>query len=129
MNTPLKTLIASMSIALMTPMAVLADDAHHKPATAAAGTADSTAPIPAAGSAPNTAADMTDAEVRKVDLEAGKVTLKHAEIKSLDMPGMTMVFVVKDKAMLDKLKAGDKVKFKAINDAGKFTVTEIRPAQ
>ena len=113
MNTPLKTLLASISIALLTPMAVLADDAHHKPATAAAGTA----------------ADMTDAEVRKIDLEAGKVTLKHADIKSLDMPAMTMVFVVKDKALLDKLKTGDKIKFKAINDAGKFTVTEIQPAK
>jgi Cu/Ag efflux protein CusF len=40
-----------------------------------------------------------------------------------------MVFVVKDKAMLDKLKAGDKIKFKAINDAGKFTVTEMQMAQ
>ena len=113
MNTPLKTLLASISIALLTPMAVLADDAHHKPATAAAGTA----------------ADMTDAEVRKIDLEAGKVTLKHADIKSLDMPAMTMVFVVKDKALLDKLKTGDKIKFKAINDAGKFTVTEIQSAK
>ena len=117
MNTPLKTLLASISIALLTPMAVLADDAHHKPAT------------PAAGTAAGTAADMTDAEVRKIDIEAGKLTLKHADIKSLDMPAMTMVFVVKDKAMLDKLKAGDKVKFKAINDAGKFTVTEIQPAK
>ena len=69
---------------------------------------------------------MTEGEVRKIDIDAGKLTLKHAEIKSLDMPGMTMVFVVKDKAMLDKLKAGDKVKFKAINDAGKFTVTDLQ---
>ena len=75
-----------------------------------------------------TAGEMTDGEVRKVDKEAGKLTLKHADIKSLDMPAMTMVFVVKDKAMLDKLKAGDKIKFKAINDAGKYTVTEIQPA-
>jgi len=75
------------------------------------------------------ASEMTDAEVRKIDMEAGKVTLKHAEIKNLDMPGMTMVFVVKDKAMLDKLKAGDKIKFKAVNDAGKFTVTEIEPVR
>ena len=73
--------------------------------------------------------DMTDGEVRKVDLEGGKLTLKHADIKSLDMPAMTMVFVVKDKAMLDKLKAGDKIRFKAINDAGKFTVTEMQMAQ
>ncbi|MCU0942379.1 MAG: copper-binding protein [Hydrogenophaga sp.] len=78
---------------------------------------------------PAAAADMTDGEVRKVDKEGGKLTLKHAEIKSLDMPGMTMVFVVKDKAMLDKLKVGDKVKFKAINDAGKFTVTEMQMVQ
>lgn len=76
-----------------------------------------------------TTADMTDGEVRKVDKEAGKLTLKHGEIKGLDMPAMTMVFVVKDKAMLDKLKAGDKIKFKAINDAGKFTVTEMQMAQ
>jgi Cu(I)/Ag(I) efflux system periplasmic protein CusF len=74
------------------------------------------------------AADTTDAEIRKIDLEGGKVTLKHAEIKNLDMPGMTMVFVVKDKAMLEKFKAGDKVKFKAIKDDGKYTVTELQPA-
>jgi len=73
--------------------------------------------------------DMTDGEVRKVDKEGGKVTLKHADIKSLDMPGMTMVFVVRDKAMLDTLKVGDKIKFKAISDSGKFTVTEIVPAK
>ncbi len=77
-------------------------------------------PLQAFGSA-----DMTDAEVRKIDIENGKLTLKHAEIKSLDMPGMTMVFAVKDKAMLGRLKPGDKVKFKAVNDGGKFTVTEI----
>ena len=74
------------------------------------------------------AAEMTDAEVRKVDKEGGKLTLKHAEIKSLDMPAMTMVFVVKDKALLDKLKAGDKIRFKAINDGGKYTVTEMQLA-
>ena len=78
--------------------------------------------------APATTGEMTDAEVRKVDKEGGKLTLKHAEIKNLDMPAMTMVFVVKDKVMLDKLKAGDKIKFKAINDAGKYTVTEMQMA-
>ena len=75
------------------------------------------------------AGDMADGEVRKVDKDAGKLTLKHGDIKSLDMPPMTMVFVVKDKAMLDKLKAGDKIKFKAINDAGKLTVTEMQMAK
>ena len=74
-------------------------------------------------------ADMTDAEVRKVDKDGARITLKHGEIKNLDMPAMTMVFTVKDKAMLDKLQPGDKIRFKAINDAGKLTVTEILPAK
>ena len=74
-------------------------------------------------------ADMTDAEVRKVDKDNGKVTLKHGEIKNLDMPSMTMVFHVKDKAALNKLQAGDKVRFKAVNEGGKYTVTEIQAAK
>src|SRR5690606_6023798 len=52
------------------------------------------------------AADLADAEVRKVDKENRKITLKHGEIKSLDMPPMTMVFGVSDPAMLEKVKAG-----------------------
>jgi Cu(I)/Ag(I) efflux system periplasmic protein CusF len=72
------------------------------------------------------AEDLVDAEVRKVDKDAGKLTLKHGEIRNLEMPPMTMVFVVKDKAMLDKLKAGDKVKFKAVKDGGSYVVTEIQ---
>jgi Cu(I)/Ag(I) efflux system protein CusF len=108
-----KTLPAiAMALALLAPLAARADDAHHKPAQAAAA-----------------ATDMTDGEVRKIDAEGGKVTLKHGEIKNLEMPGMTMVFAVKDKAMLDKLKPGDKVKFKAVNEGGKFTVTEIQSAK
>lgn len=75
------------------------------------------------------AADMTPAEVRKIDLDGGKITLKHGEIKHLDMPGMTMVFTVKDKALLDKLKAGDKVLFMAVKDDGRYTVTQIQPAR
>ena len=91
--------------------------------------AASHAAAPAAKPAATAAAELTDAEVRKVDKEGGKLTLKHAEIKNLDMPAMTMVFVVKDKAMLDKLQPGDKVKFKALNEAGQFTVTELQPAR
>ena len=68
---------------------------------------------------------MTDAEVRKVDKSAGKITLKHGEIKNLDMPPMTMVFAVRDKAALDKVKAGDKVKFSAEKEGGQYVVTGI----
>jgi Cu/Ag efflux protein CusF len=81
-----------------------------------------------------TASDMgadglSDAVVRKVDKEQGKVTLKHGPIKNLDMPPMTMVFTAKDKAMLDAVKPGDKVKFKAVDDNGKLTVLEMMPAK
>lgn len=69
---------------------------------------------------------LVDGEVRKVDKEQAKVTLKHAEIKALDMPAMTMVFAVKDRAVLDTLKAGDKVRFKAVQEGGRYTVTEIQ---
>lgn len=72
------------------------------------------------------AAEMTDGEVRKVSKDTAKVTLKHGEIKNLDMPPMTMVFQVKDPAMLDKLKPGDKVLFAAEKGAGgALVVTEI----
>lgn len=75
------------------------------------------------------AADYTEAEVRKVDKDNKKITLKHGEIKNLGMPPMTMVFQLNDAASLDQLKAGDKVRFKAASDGGKYTVTEIQAAR
>ena len=75
-----------------------------------------------------TGADMADGEVRKVDKGAGKITLKHGELKSLDMPSMTMVFRVVDAAMLDQVKAGDKVRFKAAKSGGAIVITEMHPA-
>lgn len=74
------------------------------------------------------AADLTDGEVRKIDRETGKITLKHGVIKNLDMPGMTMVFQVKDKTLLDKIQIGDKVRFRVETGNGKFLVTDIQPA-
>jgi Cu/Ag efflux protein CusF len=77
----------------------------------------------------STSADFAEAEVRKVDKAAGKITLKHGEIKSLDMPPMTMVFGVTDKALLDNVKAGDKVRFRAANQDGRMTVTELQASR
>jgi uncharacterized cupredoxin-like copper-binding protein/Cu/Ag efflux protein CusF len=73
--------------------------------------------------------DLADGEVRKIDKEAGKLTLRHGEIKSLDMPPMTMVFQVKDVALLDKLKPGDKVKFSVEKSGGVYVVTSIEIAR
>jgi len=71
----------------------------------------------------------TDGEVRKVDKEQGKLTLKHGPIANLDMPGMTMVFKVADPKMLDAVKEGDKVKFAADRVNGAITVTAIEVAK
>lgn len=70
-------------------------------------------------------ADMTDGEVRKIDEETSKVTLRHGPIKNLDMPAMTMVFKVKDPAMLDKMAVGDKIRFHAEQDKGAMVVTNV----
>ena len=74
-------------------------------------------------------ATTSDGEVRKVDKEQGKVTLKHGPIANLEMPGMTMVFTVADSKLLDGLKPGDKVKFAAANLKGALTVTAIEIAK
>lgn len=75
------------------------------------------------------AAPMADGEVRKIDKEQGKVTLRHGPIANLDMPGMTMVFKLADPKMLEGLKEGDKVKFAADRINGAITVTAIEVAR
>ncbi|CAN7167436.1 copper-binding protein [Pseudorhodoferax sp. LjRoot39] len=74
------------------------------------------------------AAPLVDGEVRKVDLEQGKLTLRHGPIPNLDMPPMSMVFRVADPKMLDAVKPGDKVRFTADKVGGTFTVTSLRAA-
>jgi Cu/Ag efflux protein CusF len=74
-------------------------------------------------------APASDGEVRKVDKEQGKVTLKHGPIANLDMPGMTMVFKVANPKLLESIKSGDKVKFAAENLNGALTVTAIEVAK
>jgi Cu(I)/Ag(I) efflux system periplasmic protein CusF len=71
---------------------------------------------------------MTDGEVRKIDAASGRITLQHGEIKNLDMPPMTMVFRVKDPALLGKVQVGDKVRFSAEKIDGNYTVTAISKA-
>jgi Cu(I)/Ag(I) efflux system periplasmic protein CusF len=73
--------------------------------------------------------EFTEGEVRKVDKEAKKITLKHGEIKNLGMPAMAMAFQVNDPSLLNKFKTGDKVRFKATHDAGRYVVTEIQAAK
>jgi Cu(I)/Ag(I) efflux system periplasmic protein CusF len=70
---------------------------------------------------------LVDAEVRKVDVSAGKVTLKHNDIPNLDMPPMTMVFQVKDTTSLTSLKTGDQVQFRADKVNGAYLAFDITP--
>ena len=83
-------------------------------------------PAAAAPASAAAAADFASGEVRKVYPDAGQILLKHGEIKSLDMPPMSMVFKVKDKALLNRVKVGDKVRFKAAQIAGDYTVTDLQ---
>ena len=96
------------------------------PALAQQKAEDHSAHHPAAAAS---AADMTEGEIRKVDKDAKKLTIKHGEIKNLDMPPMTMVFRAQDPAMLDAVKVGDKVKFDADKVGGQYTVTKLAPAK
>ncbi len=81
-------------------------------------------------SAPTAAAlPWAEAEVRRVDLAAGKISLKHGEIKNLDMPPMSMVFQVQDPALLQQVKTGDKIRFTADQIKGAYTVLSLEPVR
>ncbi|MEX5745958.1 copper-binding protein [Massilia sp. X63] len=82
-----------------------------------------------AAPAPAAAAELTEGEVKKIDKDAGKITLRHGEIKNLGMAAMTMVLRVKDAAMLDQLKVGDKIRFAADRVNGAVTIMQMQPAQ
>lgn len=100
------------AVALASAPFVFADDAHHGHGAMSTPAAKATSPL-------------IDGEVKKVDKEAGKITIKHGPIEERGMPGMTMVFRVKDPAMLNQVKAGDKVKFKADSVNGAMTLSSL----
>ena len=90
-----------------------ADDTHDEPG-AAASTQNET---------------LSQGEVRKVDLDAQKITIKHGPLANLDMPAMTMVYRVTDPAMLKRVRPGDMIKFRAESVNGVLAVTKIEPAR
>jgi len=97
---------------------------------AALGAAPAYAQPPQAGhDSHHPGAALSEGEIRKVDKEAKKITIKHGPLQNLDMPAMTMVFQVADPALLDKVKAGDKVKFRAEKKGDVFRITRIERAK
>ena len=110
MNQPSKLIAALILGTGISFQAVAAEDAHKHHA---------------APQAKPVASAWTDGEVRKVDNAAGKITIKHGAMPKLDMPPMTMAYSIKDKAMLDQLKTGDKIRFEAEAAGKEFTVTRL----
>lgn len=80
-----------------------------------------------AGLGAQTAIEMSEGEVRRIDRGNLKITIRHGEIKNLDMPPMSMVFQLGDPALLDKVKVGDKIRFAAEKHEGAYMVTAIEP--
>ena len=70
-----------------------------------------------------------EGEVRRIDKEQKKLTIRHGPIANLDMPAMTMVFQVQDAAVLDQVKVGDKIRFNAEKVGGSYTVTRVEAAK
>jgi len=99
--------IAALLIALASPLSLFAAEASQGTSVA------------------QTAGQLTEGEVRKVDKETKKITIRHGPIQNLDMPAMSMVFQVKDPAMLDQVKTGDKIRFRAEKVGTQYTVTHI----
>lgn len=99
----------------------------------AAALAAAIAPAAAADAKPAAAkaavAPLTSGEVTKVDREARKITVKHGPIENLKLPSMTMVFRVKDAAMLDGLEAGAHIRFRAEEANGGYIVTRLQKAK
>lgn len=100
-----------MALLLAAPLSATAQHAGHASPPAAAGAAVTPA--------------LVDAEVRRIDTAAGKITLRHGAIANLDMPPMTMVFTVADRAWLDAVKVGDKVRFTTERRDGAMVVTHL----
>ena len=109
-RTPAFLALAALTLGLAAPLTTLAQQTTPPPASSTA--------------APHS--PMAEGDIRRIDKEAGKLTIKHGEIKSLDMPPMTMVFTVKDKSLLDNVKAGDKVRFQVIQANGQMVIIEIQ---
>jgi len=110
MNTISKLALAA-AVTLTSASPALAQEHNH----------DAHGPSQTSGVADN----LTDGEVKKVDKDAGKITIRHGELKNLGMPAMTMVFHVKDPVMLEQVKAGDKIRFISEKVDGAFTLIQL----
>lgn len=127
------TIAAGLTLATFAAQAQTMDHSSHGGHAGHSGHTMSAAPAPeAATAAPGPAADqqkvMTNGEVTRWNASTGKVTIRHEEIKNLDMPAMTMVFALKNPDDGASLKAGDKVRFHVEAVNGALLITQIEAA-
>ena len=85
--------------------------------------------VPNHSTASSPASSMSEGEVRRVDKEAKKLTIRHGPLTHLDMPAMTMVFQVQDAAVLEQLKPGDKIRFIAEKVDGSYVASNVEPVR
>jgi Cu(I)/Ag(I) efflux system protein CusF len=114
--TALSLAMLAVSLPMREPLAQHSGHGHHHPTPSQPGT-------PAATSASTT--DWADGEVRRIDREQGRITLRHGEIRSLDMPPMTMVFQVANPSMLESLAPGDRIRFQVVADGTRYRITAL----
>ena len=126
MNTTPCRLIPMPSHLLGAALCILALATTHPDAVAqaAGGSHAGHGAAPPAAATP-ASAEWAEAEVRRLDAANGRVTLRHGPIRSLDMPPMTMVFQARDPSQVSGLKSGDKVRFQAVSEGGKYMLTQI----
>lgn len=111
--------LTALTLLLAAPSAAWAQHAGH----AMHGAAPTPAPAAAAS------AEWTTGELRRIETDPARVTLRHAEIKSLAMPPMTMVFELRDPAQVAGLKVGDAVRFTVVDlGGGRLRITAIEKA-
>jgi Cu(I)/Ag(I) efflux system periplasmic protein CusF len=103
---------ALAAVPATTPAAAAEHDAHHSGGSASARTSSDA---------------LSTGDVRKVDPDAKKITIRHGPLENLGMPPMTMVFQVSDPGLLGQVKTGDKIRFKAEKSGGTFVITRIEP--
>ncbi|CAM4237203.1 Copper-binding protein [Comamonas aquatilis] len=117
-----KTALLALGASFALALPALAQDHSDHSAHAHHGAAAAT---PAAGGAQ---AALTAGEITRIDARTGKLTIRHEDIKNLDMPAMTMVFALKNAQKTAAFKPGDKVLFAAEDEGGTLTITHIQPA-
>lgn len=107
-QTPIVLALVVLSVVAVCPTISHAESSHQHHAAA---------PLPALAE--------SEGEVRRVDFAAGKITIKHGPIVAWDMPPMTMVFQVDDRALLEKVELGQKIKFQIKDDKKRLVIVQI----